>query len=89
MIWRQMNPCRSPTAPCSRCCQIQTSLIVSPLIARGRSIGEILIGSTHRNLFDYNDHQSLETAASQIATAIERASLIDQTDESLSAGLMR
>ncbi|MFN2144730.1 MAG: GAF domain-containing protein, partial [Anaerolineales bacterium] len=59
------------------------SLIVSPLIARGRSIGEILIGSTHRNLFDYNDHQSLETAASQIAIAIERASLIDQTDASL------
>jgi PAS domain S-box-containing protein len=59
------------------------SLVVEPLVARGRSLGEILIGSTESNFFDINDQQSLETAAGQIASAIERASLITQTDEDL------
>ncbi|HSG26301.1 MAG TPA: GAF domain-containing protein [Anaerolineales bacterium] len=59
------------------------SLIVSPLVVRGRSIGEILFGSKQRSEFDRNDQQSVETAADQIASAIERATLINQTDESL------
>jgi PAS domain S-box-containing protein len=59
------------------------SMVVAPLVARGRSIGEVMIGSSHRNAFDINDHQSLETAASQIAIAIERADLITQTDDTL------
>ncbi|MEJ2757132.1 MAG: GAF domain-containing protein, partial [Anaerolineales bacterium] len=59
------------------------SLMVSPLVARGRSLGEILIGSKSRNMFDFSDQQSLETAADQIASAIERATLITQTDKDL------
>jgi len=59
------------------------SLIVSPLVVRGRSMGEILFGSKQRSAFDGNDQQSVETAADQIASAIERATLINQTDEAL------
>ncbi|MEJ2511356.1 MAG: GAF domain-containing protein [Anaerolineales bacterium] len=59
------------------------SIIAAPLVVRGRSLGEILIGSKMRNAFDINDRQSVATAADQIASAIERASLMNQTDESL------
>ncbi len=59
------------------------SMFVAPLVVRGRSLGEVLIGSKRRNAFDGNDRQSVSTAADQIASAIERASLFNQTDESL------
>lgn len=59
------------------------SMVVAPLVVRGRSMGEILIGSKSRNAFDLNDRQSLATAADQIASAIERSALLSQTDKSL------
>ena len=54
-----------------------------PVATRGKTFGELLIGSKHINLYDANDLQSFSTAADQIASAIERSELLGQTDESL------
>ncbi|MEN8242148.1 MAG: GAF domain-containing protein, partial [Chloroflexota bacterium] len=59
------------------------SLLIVPLLTGGRSIGEIVIGSNHRNFFEEHDIQSLSSAAEQIAGAIERTSLLNQTDHGL------
>jgi PAS domain S-box-containing protein len=59
------------------------SLMVVPMVVRGRGVGEVLVGSEHRGQFDQNDYQTLETAASQVAISVERASMADQTDETL------
>jgi GAF domain-containing protein len=59
------------------------SLLIVPLVVSGRSIGEIFVGSTERNFFDEHDNQSLSTAADQLANAIERTSLLNQTDQTL------
>lgn len=59
------------------------SIMVAQLAIRGRGIGEIIIGSSHRNHFSRGDSQSLENAASQIANAIDRSFLLRQTDETL------
>jgi GAF domain-containing protein/sensor histidine kinase regulating citrate/malate metabolism len=59
------------------------SAIVVPLVAREHSLGEMLVSSRERDFFDNLDLQILVTAAGQIATAIEDASLYAQTDESL------
>jgi PAS domain S-box-containing protein len=59
------------------------SLLIVPLMTSGRSIGEIVIGSSHRNFYEEHDIQSLTSAAEQIAGAIERANLINQTDQGL------
>ena len=52
-------------------------------MARGKALGEILIGSQRRMYFDDSDLRSLKTAADQIASAIERTNLLTQTDETL------
>lgn len=59
------------------------SLLIAPLVVSGRTIGEIVVGSDERNFFDEHDNQSLCTAADQLANAIERTSLLNQTDQTL------
>ncbi|MDP1547934.1 MAG: GAF domain-containing protein [Anaerolineales bacterium] len=59
------------------------SAIVVPLVVRERSIGELMLGSYKLNLFNSYDLQVISTAAGQIATAVESAGLLVQTDDSL------
>ena len=60
-----------------------SSVMIIPLIVRDRGIGEIFIGSKQKDFFIISDSQSVATAGGQLASAIERSTLINQTDESL------
>lgn len=59
------------------------SAVVVPLVVRERSIGELMIGSYKPNLFNTYDLQLISTAAGQIATAVESAGVLTQTDDTL------
>jgi GAF domain-containing protein/nitrogen-specific signal transduction histidine kinase len=59
------------------------SVIVVPLVARERSIGELMLGSVKTEYFNSYDLQVVSTAAGLLATAVESADLISQTDDSL------
>jgi PAS domain S-box-containing protein len=62
--------------------QIQSILKV-PLVVRDQPIGEVIIGSQKENFFDRSDLITVDTAAGQLAAAIEQSSLSTQTDETL------
>jgi PAS domain S-box-containing protein len=59
------------------------SVIDVPLVVRERGIGELMLGSRKPNFFNHGDAVSAATAAGQLASAIEQATLASQTDESL------
>ena len=59
------------------------SAIVVPLIVRERSLGELMLGSYKADHFNSYDVQVVSTAAGQIATAVESAGLLSQTDDTL------
>lgn len=59
------------------------SAIVAPLVVRERSVGELMLGSSKVNHFNPFDLQIVSTAAGQIASAIEFAELLAQTDDKL------
>ncbi len=59
------------------------SVIIVPLIARERSVGELLLGSRNTDFFNSLDLQILSTAAGLLAAAVEGAALLNQTDETL------
>jgi GAF domain-containing protein len=59
------------------------SAIVVPLVVRERSIGELMLGSYKPNLFNSFDLQVIATAAGQVASAVESAGLLVQTDDTL------
>jgi GAF domain-containing protein len=59
------------------------SAIVVPLVVRERSIGELMLGSFQTDHFNSYDLQVVATAAGQLAAAVESASLLIQTDDSL------
>ncbi len=59
------------------------SVILVPLLARERSVGELMLGSRVADYFNSNDMQVLSTAVGLLAAAVEGASLLDQTDETL------
>lgn len=59
------------------------SVMVVPLVARERSIGELMLGSLKTEYFNSYDLQVVSTAAGLLATAVESAELLSQTDESL------
>ena len=59
------------------------SVILVPLLARDRSVGELMLGSRAADFFNVNDLQMLTTAAGLLAAAVESAALLNQTDESL------
>jgi len=59
------------------------SVIVVPLVVRERSIGELMLGSFKVDYFNSYDLQIVSTAAGQLATAVESAGLLAQTDDSL------
>ena len=62
--------------------QVESAIVV-PLITRERSIGELMLGSHKTDHFNSYDIQVVSTAAGQLATAIESAGLMAQTDETL------
>jgi PAS domain S-box-containing protein len=59
------------------------SLVVVPLIIRGRGVGELLLGSHTPGFFHRSDVSLVVTTASQLTVAIEKSQLLGQTDESL------
>jgi GAF domain-containing protein/nitrogen-specific signal transduction histidine kinase len=62
--------------------QMESSIMV-PLIVRDRSIGELMLGKRKADFYNAFDLQVVSTAAGQLASAVEGASLMNQTDESL------
>ena len=62
---------------------IVESCIIVPLMARERSVGELMLGSRKADFFNTYDLQALSTAAGLLAAAVEGAGLLAQTDESL------
>ncbi|MCJ7435525.1 MAG: GAF domain-containing protein [Anaerolineales bacterium] len=62
--------------------QMESSIVV-PLIVRDRSIGELMLGKRKADFYNAFDLQVVSTAAGQLASAVESASLMNQTDESL------
>ncbi len=62
--------------------QVELAVVV-PLVAHGRSLGELMLGSQKTEFFDSNDLDVVASAGAQLATAIEAASQATQTDESL------
>lgn len=76
---RQIPPAYRPLTTTLR----MESAIVVPLIARERSIGELMLGSTKVDYFNADDLQVVSTAAGQLATAVESEGLLAQTDDSL------
>ncbi|MBL8077859.1 MAG: GAF domain-containing protein [Anaerolineales bacterium] len=59
------------------------SALVVPLVVRDKSIGELMLGSRKADFFNTYDLQVVSTAAGQLATAVESAGLLKQTDDSL------
>jgi PAS domain S-box-containing protein len=59
------------------------SLVVVPLIIRGRGVGELFLASRTNGFFHRSDVSLVVTTASQLTVAIEKSQLLGQTDESL------
>ncbi len=59
------------------------SAVVVPLVARERSLGEVMLASRERDFFNEDDLKVVITAAGQLAAAIDEATLSAQTDENL------
>jgi GAF domain-containing protein len=61
------------------------STMVVPLVVREHSLGELMLGSRKPEFFNAYDLQVVTTAAGQLASALESANLVNQTDENLRA----
>lgn len=59
------------------------SVLLVPLLAREKSVGELMLGSRASDFFNADDLQTLSTAAGLLAAAVEGAALRGQTDETL------
>jgi GAF domain-containing protein/nitrogen-specific signal transduction histidine kinase len=59
------------------------STMVVPLVVREHALGELMLGSRKPEFFNAYDLQVVTTAAGQLASALESARLINQTDENL------
>ncbi|MBI3161307.1 MAG: GAF domain-containing protein, partial [Chloroflexi bacterium] len=82
---RRILPVYRPLATALR---IESAIVV-PLVVRDRSIGELMLGSFKSDYFNAYDLQVVATAAGQLATAVESASLLAQTDSSLRSRVER
>ncbi len=61
------------------------SALVVPLVVREHSLGELMLGSLKPEFFTSYDLDVVTSVAGQLATAIDTAQLINQTDENLRA----
>ncbi len=59
--------------------QMIRSVLATPLVTGGKTIGLITVESNQPNLFDDQDLEILETIAFQVASAIEHARLMQKT----------
>ena len=57
--------------------------MVVPLVVREQCLGELMLGSRKPEFFNAYDLQVVTTAAGQLASALESAYLVSQTDENL------
>ena len=62
--------------------RMESSMVV-PLVVRERGLGELMLGSRKPDFFNSYDLQVVMTAAGQLASALESARLVNQTDENL------
>lgn len=62
--------------------RVESALLV-PLLAREKSVGELMLGSRAADFFSAEDLQTLSTAAGLLAAAVEGAALLNQTDATL------
>lgn len=62
--------------------QVESAIVV-PLVIHNTSVGELMLGSRKTEFFNSSDLQIVTTAASQLAAAIEDATRLTETDESL------
>ncbi|MFN8412157.1 MAG: GAF domain-containing protein [Anaerolineales bacterium] len=76
---RRILPVYRPLATALR----NESALVVPLVVREQSIGELMLGSRKVDYFNSYDMQIVSTAAGQLASAVEAAGLLLQTDDSL------
>jgi PAS domain S-box-containing protein len=76
---RRILPAYRPLATALR----NESTMVVPLVVRDKSIGELMLGSRKVDFFNTYDLQVVSTAAGQLATAVESAELLVQTDDTL------
>lgn len=67
----------APPPPATR------SLIITPLIVKDKPIGALSFGHSRPHTYSQNDLSIVEQMAGQLATAIENASLLRQTQEQL------
>jgi GAF domain-containing protein/nitrogen-specific signal transduction histidine kinase len=68
--------------PLSSAMQMESALVV-PLVVREHSVGELMLGSKQVDHFSEYDQQVVTTAAGQLASAVQSANLLGQTDETL------
>lgn len=61
------------------------SVLVVPLVVREHSLGELMLGSRKPEFFNSYDLQVVTTAAGQLASTLDSARLVSQTDENLRA----
>lgn len=59
------------------------SLIIAPLVVKGKPIGALSFGHNRPHAYSQNDLSIVEQIAGQLATAIENARLLQQTQEQL------
>ncbi|MGE5378786.1 MAG: GAF domain-containing protein, partial [Bacteroidota bacterium] len=62
--------------------QVESAIVV-PLVAHGRSLGELMFGSQRTEFFNSYDLEVISTVGMQLASAIEVTTQATQTDESL------
>ena len=68
--------------PLAETLKVESAMVV-PLVVREHSIGELMLGGFKPDHFNSFDVQIAFTAAGYLATAVESASLLAQTDDSL------
>jgi PAS domain S-box-containing protein len=86
LIFNDLDESLMPSSTYQRlfqCVPEARSAMVVPLIIRDLGIGELIIASEQENFFTIDDSLSATTAASQLASALERSTLLTQTDENL------
>ncbi len=59
------------------------SILIAPMVVRGRSVGEIMLGSPQAEHFDHSDMDFLNGTAAQLAALVESGDLQSQTDPDL------
>ena len=68
--------------PLGNALKIESAMVI-PLVVHDHSLGELMLGSKQIDHFSEYDLQVVSTAAGQLASAVEAARMVGQTDTSL------